>query len=225
MSRSPAAASRGRLARGSLSPETILDAAERVAADGIDALTIRAVAAELGASTMALYRHFPTKDVLVDALLDRVLARFAPPAGTDDWLHDLTGCAVAHRDLLVRHPWAVVPLISHPTPGLGAVRVGEVVLAALDRGGVRGDAAVAAFSGIIALNYGWSAFATSKDAARFGDGTSAGLGDLLAALPAEQFPHTVRVASAMAGYGSDAHYTWVLGQLLTGLASRAALQP
>ena len=147
MSTSTPRRSAGRLARGSLTTETILDAAERVAQNGMDGLTIRAVAAELGASTMALYRHFPTKDVLVDALLDRVLTRFDPPPATDDWLDDLRNLAHAHRQLLVAHPWAVNPLVTHPTPGLGAVRIGEVMLHALARGGLSGGGAVAAFSG------------------------------------------------------------------------------
>ena len=63
----------------------ILDAAERVAEQGSDALTMRALAADLGSAPMALYRHFPTKEALLNALLDRVLGRFEPPAVSDDW--------------------------------------------------------------------------------------------------------------------------------------------
>jgi hypothetical protein len=50
-----------------------------------------------------------------------------------------------------------------PNPGLGAVRVGEPALGILRRGGFTSDQAVAAFSGIIALNYGWSSFTTARD--------------------------------------------------------------
>ena len=80
--KSAAIVSRARRPRGSLTRELILDAAERVAATGFDALTMRAVAAELGAAPMALYRYFPTKDDLVNALRDRVLGRFQaePPS-------------------------------------------------------------------------------------------------------------------------------------------------
>src|SRR5262245_7663685 len=68
---------RTRRARGSLSRELILDAAEAVAQQGgFDALTLRAVAERLQAAPMALYRHFATKEELVNALLDRVLGRF-----------------------------------------------------------------------------------------------------------------------------------------------------
>src|SRR5262249_48596537 len=96
---------RTRRPRGSLTPEVILDAAEAVARDGSDALSMRAVAGRLGAAPMALYNHFATKEELVDALLDRVLSRFQPPPRTDDWAADLGAFARAHRRMLLEHPW------------------------------------------------------------------------------------------------------------------------
>jgi AcrR family transcriptional regulator len=207
---------RRRRPRGSLGPEVILDAAEEIAATGMDALTMRAVASRLDAAPMALYNHFATKDDLVDALLSRVLLRFPEQAGTEDWLADLRTFARAHRDLLVTHPWAVSTLFSRPNPGLGSVRIGEVALEILHRGGFSDADAVAAFSGIIALNYGWSSFTTARDLDPAGP--SHDVGEMLAALPREQFPLTVRVAAEMGGYGSDAHYELVLDSLLRGLA-------
>jgi len=152
-----------RRARSSLTPDEILGAAERVAAQGFDALTIRAVATELAASPMALYRYFPTKDALVDALLDGALGRIAVPDPTDDWRHDLAAFARAQRAVLEANPWAVIPLFSHPSPGPNAFRVGELAFAILARGGSVGDDAVADFSSILALNYGWCAFGTSRE--------------------------------------------------------------
>ena len=162
--------------RGSLTRELILDAAEQVAADGPEALSVRAVAAEAGAAPMALYNHFPTKDALLAALLDRVLGRVDGGPATADWAADLHAFALAHRRVLAAHPWAVMPLFTHAAPGPNATRVGEDCFAILRRGGITGEAAVAAFSGIIALNYGWSAFTTARP-----DGDS--LADDLAAPP------------------------------------------
>ena len=68
---------------------------------------------------MALYNHFATKEQLVDALLDRVLARFAPAPPSDDWIEDLRAFARAHRRLLADHAWAVAPLFASPTRGSG----------------------------------------------------------------------------------------------------------
>lgn len=148
--------------RGSLTPEVILDAAEAVASEG-GTVGMRAVAARVGAVPMALYNHFATKEQLVDALLDRVLARFEPEPETGEWLEDLRRFARTHRSLLVRHPWAVAPLFSRPNPGPAAVRIGEIAFAILQRGGLSERDAVAVFSGVIALNYGWSSFTIAPD--------------------------------------------------------------
>src|SRR5215218_6299026 len=210
---------RTRRPRGSLSREVILDAAESVASQGFDALSIRAVAARLGAAPMALYNHFATKEQLVDALLDQVLSRFEPEPPTDDWAQDLRRFARAHRRLLVEHPWAVAPLFTQPNPGMSSVRIGEIALEILRRGGFSDARAVAAFSGIIALNYGWSSFTTARDVDSEGPGHD--VGAMLAALPRTEYPLTVDVAGEMGAYGSDQHYDFVLDQLLRGLRAGA----
>jgi AcrR family transcriptional regulator len=206
---------RTRRPRGSLSRELILDAAESVAKQGFDALTMRAVATRLGAVPMALYNHFATKDQLIDALLDRVLSRFEPEPSTDDWSEDRRRFARAHRRLLTAHSWAVAPLFSQPNPGLSSVRIGELALDILRGGGLSGADAVAAFSGIIALNYGWSSFTTARDLDP--EGPSHDVGATLAALPHDQYPLPVAIAGELGDYGSDAHYDFVLDQLLAGL--------
>jgi AcrR family transcriptional regulator len=206
---------RTRRPRGSLTPEVILDAAEEVAAQGFDALTMRAVAARLSAVPMALYNHFATKEQLVDALLDRVLSRFELEPATDDWVDDLHLFARAHRRLLVRHPWAVAPLFTQPNPGLSSVRIGELALGILRRGGLSDARAVAAFSGIIALNYGWSSFTTARDLDPEAPGHD--VGAMLAMLPRSEYPLTVDVAGELGAYGSDDHYDFVLDQFLSGL--------
>jgi AcrR family transcriptional regulator len=206
---------RTRRPRGSLTPDVILDAAEEVAAQGFDALTMRAVAARLGAVPMALYNHFATKEQLVDGLLDRVLSRFEPEPATDDWVDDLRRFACAHRRLLVRHPWAVAPLFTQPNPGLSSVRIGELALGILRHGGLSDARAVAAFSGIIALNYGWSSFTTARDLDPEAPGHD--VGAMLAMLPRSEYPLTVEVAGELGAYGSDDHYDFVLDQFLSGL--------
>jgi AcrR family transcriptional regulator len=178
------------------------------------------VAARLGAVPMALYNHFATKDQLVDALLDRVLGRFEPEPQTDDWRTDLRRFARAHRRVLEQHPWAVAPLFMQPNPGLSAVRIGEHALGILRRAGFTNAQAVAAFSGIIALNYGWSSFTTARDHAPRSRGNE--VAAMLAMLPASEYPLSVEVAGEMGAYGSDDHYAFVLDRLLDGLHAASA---
>ena len=212
---SPSTPPRTRRPRGSLTSEAILDAAEAVAVDGFDALTMREVAARLGAAPMSLYRYYATKDELVDALLDRVLGRLDVSPPTKDWVDDVRAYVLAHRRLLEEHPWAVSVLFTHPTPGPNSVAIGEELLARLDRGGVTGEPAVVAFSALLALNYGWSAFTTGRDS---GAPDAADLAERLRSLPAAVFPLTVAVAEPMSRYGSDEHYEQALGLLLQGLS-------
>ncbi|MDQ0078503.1 TetR/AcrR family transcriptional regulator [Arthrobacter oryzae] len=164
---------RSRRARNSLTVDAILDAAEHVAATGFESLTVRAIAVALEAAPMSLYRYFATKDELVDALLNRVLGRFAAPPETADWPDDLAAFARNHRQMLREHPWAVTALIVHPYPGVNALPIGEAGLRILQGAGITGDAAVAAFSGIVALNYGWSSFVLAREAAEAASGGGA----------------------------------------------------
>jgi AcrR family transcriptional regulator len=206
---------RVRRPRNSLTVESIVDAAEDVAASGLEALTIRAVATELDASPMALYRYVATKEELVDALLDRVLGRFEQPTETDDWVHDLRAFARAHYDLLVGHVWAIAPLISHPDPGPNALPIGEAALRVLHRGGITGDDAVASFSAIVALNYGWASFAVARNDELAGEPRDA---PNLESLRAD-FPLTAEVTEAFSRYGSPKHYERALDHVVTGIAT------
>lgn len=211
--------SRHRRPRGSLTSDLILDAAEQVACDGFEHLTMRAVAAQLDAAPMALYRHFATKQELVQALLDRVLGRFETTPPTGDWRADLRSFARAHRRVLDEHAWTLAALFSHPNPGLNAIRIGELALGILRRAGFSDEHAFASFSGLLALNYGWSSFAS----ARASDPAYAEeVRESVAALPAAEFPHTVAAASEIGAYGSNRHYELALDQMLNGIGSGPA---
>lgn len=207
---------RPRRARNSLTVPAILDAAERVSSSGLDRLSIRAVADELGSSPMGLYRYVASKEELVEALLDRVLGRMPDVEETTDALADLGAFMTAHRDLLLAHPWAVPGLIAHPLPGPHALPIGEHALQLLDRLGIHEDAAVAAFSGMIALNYGWASFAISRQAQ-----DAAPSLERIAAGPSEEFPHTLAAGAAMARFGSEEHYALVRAGMLDAIAGMA----
>lgn len=208
--------------RNSLTVESILDAAEKVAAEGFDGLTIRAVATSLEASPMALYRYFATKEDLVDALLNTVLGRFTVPSETEDWVADLEAFARNHLTMLTDHAWAIAPLTSHPQPGVNALPIGESALGILYRGGITGDNAVATFSAIVALNYGWASFVSGRTRAE----------DMALVQPSptpatrSRFPRTAVVAEALGRYGSHVHYDFALTLLLAGIvATRATESP
>lgn len=203
---------RARRPRNSLTEDVILAAAEQLATEGFQAVTMRAVADELQASPMALYRHFATKDALVDALLDRVLGRMEFGEDSGDPEADLADLAHRHLALLLAHPWAVAPLIAHPLPGPNAYPIGERALEILARAGVAGDEAVAIFSGILALNYGWASFRISRE----DPAASSSLRRLSAGTDAP--PLTATADEAMQRYGDPAHYDTVIARLVSDLS-------
>jgi AcrR family transcriptional regulator len=106
----------GKGPRPGLSLARIVDAALRVAAsDGIGAVSMNRVAAELGAATMALYRHVAAKDDLLALMVDAMFRTPpAPRADGEGWRPALERWARAHLAVLRRHPWLVRVPISGP---------------------------------------------------------------------------------------------------------------
>ena len=81
-------------------------AAVRLAdAEGIDAVTIRRVAAELGAAPTALYRYVSRKGELFELMVDAVIGEESPPEHSGDWRTDLRVIAENTRAGALRHPW------------------------------------------------------------------------------------------------------------------------
>lgn len=96
--------------REPLTRERIVEAARTLAdAEGLDALTMRRLAAELGVEAMSLYHHVPSKDALLDGLVAAAIAEVqdaTSESGGADWQAALRDRCLAARDVMVRHPWA-----------------------------------------------------------------------------------------------------------------------
>jgi len=94
------------------SREQIAAAALAIAdADGFDAVSIRRVAAELGAGTMSLYRYISAKADLVALMDDAIMGESLIPGELPgDWREALALIARSTRAALLRHPWAVQAL-------------------------------------------------------------------------------------------------------------------
>ncbi|MEW2358926.1 TetR/AcrR family transcriptional regulator [Spirillospora sp. NPDC029432] len=107
----------GKGPKRTLSLKGIVEAAIRVgAAEGLEAVSMSRVAAEAGASTMALYRYVPSKGDLLTLILDELLG---PPPGPPEpgtgWREALREFAVALREVIGRHPWALsIPITGPP---------------------------------------------------------------------------------------------------------------
>ncbi|MFJ4526419.1 TetR/AcrR family transcriptional regulator [Streptomyces sp. NPDC088810] len=123
----------GRGPRPAYTRDDIAAAAVRIAdAQGLDAVSMRHVAAELGCGTMSLYNYVPRKEDLYELMVDAAGAEHAPWEPSGDWRADMRRVAGQTRELMHRHPW--LPRLMSPVYGFSpnALRYLEHCLACLD---------------------------------------------------------------------------------------------
>ncbi|MFD0499129.1 TetR/AcrR family transcriptional regulator [Streptomyces rhizosphaericus] len=102
-------------------------------AEGLEAATMRGIAAEIGMGAMSLYRYVPSRDDLIELVADHLMGEIditGIPSG--DWRADLTRYANGLRAMWLRHPW--VATVHRSLPGFGPhqVLLIERVMGALD---------------------------------------------------------------------------------------------
>jgi AcrR family transcriptional regulator len=116
----------------------VIEAAVAIAdAQGLDAVTIRAVAARLRVGAMSLYSYVPDKQALVFDMVEQVSEELeVPEEPSGDWRADMRLLARRQRMLLHRHPWLIAAL-SHRQPlGPSTLAYLEFTLAALEPTGL-----------------------------------------------------------------------------------------
>ncbi|MFF2198151.1 TetR/AcrR family transcriptional regulator C-terminal domain-containing protein [Streptomyces sp. NPDC058157] len=216
---------------GALTLGRIVDAAVAVAdAEGLAAVSMRRVAADLGVATMSLYRHVADKEDLLLRMMDGVMGRHPLPADPPpDWREAVE--LAAHRlwALFRRHPW-LAPALSMTRPQLitSALPYTEWMLAALLRHGL--DLRSAFTAHLTLLNYA-RGVAVNLEAEREAEAES-GLDseewmdhqepDLLALLDTGRFPALAHVAKTGYDLDLDALFDFGLQRLLDGLATLTA---
>jgi AcrR family transcriptional regulator len=101
--------------RTPLSRERVLEAAIRLADEGgIESLSMRKLARELGVEAMSLYNHVANKDDLLDAITDLVVSEIELPQVSEEWDVAVRACAISAYEAFMRHPWAC-SLVMSPT--------------------------------------------------------------------------------------------------------------
>ena len=112
---------------------------------GVEALTMRRLAEELGVEAMSLYHHVPNKEALLDGVVDLVFAEIATalsvvePVETSHWKAAVRARALAARTVLLRHKWAPALIESRAAPGMPYAQYMDGVIALLRAGGLSFD--------------------------------------------------------------------------------------
>ncbi|MBE3015124.1 TetR/AcrR family transcriptional regulator [Microbispora sp. NEAU-D428] len=121
--------------RPSFSRAALAQAAIRIAdAEGLEAISMRRLAADLGAGTMSLYRYVTGKDEVFDLMIDTAVREYLPEDGRppDDWADGLRLLAWQVRRTMLRHPWLAPLAAGRPQTGPNSARLMETALGMLD---------------------------------------------------------------------------------------------
>jgi AcrR family transcriptional regulator len=139
--------------RGTTTRDSVVQAAlDVVDVVGLEALTIRAVAAAVSAPPMSLYTHFANKEELINLMYAAVATRLYVDSGCETWQRELSALGHHIRATLLAHPrWT--PILSRRTaPTVVGVR--ERVLAMMTANGFTAPAALAGLSSVVLSTIG-----------------------------------------------------------------------
>ena len=185
---------------------------------GLDALTMRSLADQLGVAPMALYRHVANKDDLVDAMIDVVFSEIGLPSGGAEWKGAMRDRAIAVSETLARHRWAIGLMESRRNPGPANLRHHDAVLGKLRAAGFSVEMAAHAYSLLDSYIYG---FALTKMNLPFdaSDASDMATG-MLTPFPVNEYPNLVEFLAEHVrkpGYDYGDEFGYGLGLILDGL--------
>lgn len=171
----------------------VLESARELAdSEGLDAVSMRSLAARLGVVPMALYKHVSDKDDLVAGMIDSVVASYPPPSEGLEWRSAVRHRVHAAMDAVARHPWLRTAILQ-------STRQTPTVLAHLDA--TAGDLASAGFSydlihyGMHGLGYRVWGFTPEPFAPRPGTPPAPAPDPETMAALATAFPHVAAIAT------------------------------
>src|ERR671910_1277651 len=123
--------------RVTLTPRAVVEGALALAdAEGLEAVTIRRLAKELGVTPMALYWHFRSKDELLDGMAARIFEEVDLSVDASaTWQEQLRALLGSMVSVLRAHPSTAILLSTRTASSEGSLRATEVALDILGRGG------------------------------------------------------------------------------------------
>ena len=189
--------------------------------DGIDALSMRRLASELGYEPMSLYNHVENKDDLLAGMVDTVACEMVRPAG-DDWRVALHEALSTAREALVAHPWAAT-LWNSAWPGPCRKRWMDGLLGCFRAAGFSVELAHHGYHALDLYVVGsvqqQLSFAMPED-------PEAAVAEFLAATPTDEFPHLVEHVHFHVDEDTlaDDDFDLLLDLILDGLERRHAAE-
>ncbi|MEY9863165.1 AcrR family transcriptional regulator [Catenulispora sp. GAS73] len=221
--------------RRALSVEAVVATATALAdAEGLEAVTIRRVAQELGVVPMSLYTYVPGKAELLDLMMDTAYAAMPrPQTAGRPWRERVRAIAEENRELFERHPWAAEVSTARPPLGPGLMAKYEHELTAFQDMGLSDVQTDDCLTHLLGFVQGWARSAADTRAAQVDSAMSdrqwwqANAPLLEKVFDAEKYPTAVRVGSAAgeahgAAYDPDHAYEFGLERVLDSFQALVA---
>ena len=203
-----------------LTRDRVLRAAVAVADEsGIESLTMRRLAKQLGVKPMSLYYHVANKDDILDGIVDIVFSEISLPRTGAEWKGEMRDRAISVRRVLGGHPWATSLMQERVNPGPALLRHHDSVIGGLREGGFSVAMAAHAFSAMDAYIYGFALqektlpFETPEELAMIAE-------MVLALMPPDEYPHLAELTVdhvLQPGYSYGDEFEFGLDLILDGL--------
>jgi AcrR family transcriptional regulator len=220
-----------------LSKNRVLEAAMSLAdRTGIETLTMRNLAQELGVEAMSLYYHVANKETLLDGLVDSLLAEIEQERGDFDvvldpagWLSTMRSLILTARTVMLRHPWAPRVIESRTTMTPTLLRYFNALLGIMIEGGFSNDLGHHAMHALGSRALGFNQELFEPDNSDQGDEDA----EALMADLGPQLPYLMGMLAEVVHDDPDTTLGWCddqtefefgLDLLLTGLEARRANQ-
>lgn len=195
--------------------------------DGLDYLSMRRVADELGVKAATLYWHVQSKEHLIDLMADELLAGFRlprPPEGTD-WHAALSEMAHAYYRFLLEHRDAGRIIAGRFASGPHFIGHVEVFAALLRQSGLPDTDAAYALYALVVYVQGFVLHQTSPLSGDSAAGSTdrdvlAQIRDQLLALPSDEYPATTALAEPLTRPDIEQRFRYGLDLLLDGILAR-----
>lgn len=202
--------------RQRLSRERILDMAiQFVDREGIEALSMRKLGAELGVEAMSLYNHIPNKGALLDGMVEVLLGKLQIPSEAASWEERVRDAYRAFRKLAHDHPNVFPLLVERPPDTMDGVWLVEEFMKTLREAGFGPESALHAFRTLSSYAIGY-AVSEIRGFAMEPAGTRPGVQKL----PPEEFPYIDELRSHLGDVDRDAEFEFGLDLILSGLKQR-----
>jgi AcrR family transcriptional regulator len=187
---------------------------------GLNALSMRSLAAALGTGPMTVYNYVPDKEGLEELVVAAVVAQVQLPDPTDDWQHDAYAIADAMWRGVRAHPAAIPLVLTRRTSSATGFAAADSLIDALTRAGLPDRDRLAAFHAVLGLVVGAAQAELAGSLTQGQDAADAAA--RIGAVAGTTYPHIEALSRVAMQTTAEEDFDRGLRMLLDGIATRRA---